>query len=62
MAIVNEDPAMVKFLLDQKADFHQRCCGSFFAPDDQKASRRDSEKHEWPDMAAATNYSGYTSA
>jgi len=58
MAIVNEDPAMVKFLLDGGADVHQRCCGNFFTPHDQQSSRRDSDQHEWFDVPTYTNYEG----
>ena len=39
IAIVNEEPATVKFLLDAGVDFTQRCCGKFFSPEDQKSSR-----------------------
>ena len=39
IAIVNEEPATVKFLLDSGVDFTQRCCGKFFSPEDQKSSR-----------------------
>jgi hypothetical protein len=39
IAIVNEEPAAVKFLLDAGVDFTQRCCGKFFSPEDQKSSR-----------------------
>ncbi len=39
IAIVNEEPATVKFLLDAGVDFTQRCCGKFFSPEDQKPSR-----------------------
>ena len=39
IAIVNEEPATVKFLLDAGVDFNQRCCGKFFCPEDQKSSR-----------------------
>ncbi|KAK3576060.1 hypothetical protein CHS0354_018329 [Potamilus streckersoni] len=59
MAIVNEDPAMVKFLLDKGADYHCRCCGKFFCPDDQKESRMDNQDHEWVDLCEKTNYEGY---
>ena len=58
MAIVNEDPAMVKYLLDNGADYSQRACGNFFMADDQKAARRDSFDHEWFDMPLQTNYIG----
>lgn len=59
MAIVIEDPSMVKFLLDKGADYHQRCCGNFFTPDDQKDSRTDSLDHEWVDVCQKTNYEGH---
>ncbi|XP_035731600.1 transient receptor potential cation channel subfamily V member 5-like isoform X1 [Vespa mandarinia] len=59
IAIVNEDPAMVKYLLDSGADVHERCFGSFMSPEDQKASRYDSLEHEWVSVAPETNYSGY---
>ncbi|KAG7304311.1 hypothetical protein JYU34_011251 [Plutella xylostella] len=59
MAIVNEDPTMVKFLLDAGADFHERCCGNFMCPEDQKASRTDSVLHEWVNVQKDTNYIGY---
>ena len=58
MAIVNEDPPMVKFLLDKGADVNQRCCGNFFTADDQKASRSDSWNHEWVDLSLKTKYQG----
>ncbi|CAH1783392.1 unnamed protein product [Owenia fusiformis] len=60
MAIVNEDPAMCKYLLDNGADYHQICCGNFFCPDDQKSSRVDNLDHEWVDLCVKTNYEGYT--
>ncbi|KAI4495347.1 hypothetical protein M0804_001548 [Polistes exclamans] len=59
IAIVNEDPAMVKYLLDSGADVHERCFGNFMSPEDQKASRYDSLDHEWVCVAPETNYSGY---
>ena len=37
MAIVNEDVRMVKLLLDYGANVHERCLGSCWMPDDQKA-------------------------
>ena len=58
IAIVNEDPAMVKFLLDSGADVHERCFGNFMCPEDQKASRYDSLDHEWVSVAPETNYDG----
>ncbi|XP_011866570.1 PREDICTED: transient receptor potential cation channel subfamily V member 5 [Vollenhovia emeryi] len=63
IAIVNEDPSMVKFLLDSGADdpriIHERCFGNFMSPEDQKASRLDSLDHEWVCVTPETNYNGY---
>nr|XP_033327234.1 transient receptor potential cation channel subfamily V member 5 [Megalopta genalis] len=59
IAIVNEDPALVKLLLDSGADVHERCFGNFMCPEDQKSSRSDSMDHEWVCVAPETNYSGY---
>ncbi|XP_013397110.1 transient receptor potential cation channel subfamily V member 5 [Lingula anatina] len=58
MAISNEDPAMVKFLLDHGADVHERCCGNFFCPDDQKKTRSDVYDQEWVEVSQETNYDG----
>ncbi|XP_058801276.1 uncharacterized protein LOC131670008 [Phymastichus coffea] len=59
IAIVNEDPSMVKFLLDSGADVNERCFGNFMCPEDQKASRNDSQEHEWVCVNPETNYDGY---
>ncbi|XP_049958127.1 transient receptor potential cation channel subfamily V member 5 [Schistocerca serialis cubense] len=59
IAIVNEDPAMVKFLLDSGANVHERCFGTFMSPEDQKAQRSDSLDHEWVNVNSDTNYEGY---
>ncbi|XP_012062700.1 PREDICTED: transient receptor potential cation channel subfamily V member 5 [Atta cephalotes] len=63
IAIVNEDPSMVKFLLDSGADdpriIHERCFGNFMCPEDQKASRFDNMDHEWVCVSSETNYNGY---
>lgn len=59
IAIVNEDPSMVKFLLDANADVHERCYGCFMSPEDQKASRTDTLDHEWVNVTPLTNYEGY---
>ncbi|KAL0119708.1 hypothetical protein PUN28_007863 [Cardiocondyla obscurior] len=63
IAIVNEDPSMVKFLLDSGADdsriIHERCFGNFMCPEDQKASRFDNMDHEWVCVTPETNYNGY---
>lgn len=58
IAIVNEDPSMVKFLLDSGADVHERCFGNFMCPEDQKASRFDSLDHEWVCVSPETDYNG----
>ncbi|XP_062132595.1 transient receptor potential cation channel subfamily V member 6 [Drosophila sulfurigaster albostrigata] len=59
IAIVNEDPAMVKYLLDANADVQERCCGAFMSAEDTKASRTDSPDHEYVALAPMTNYDGY---
>ncbi|XP_026810195.1 transient receptor potential cation channel subfamily V member 5 [Rhopalosiphum maidis] len=59
MAIVNEDPAMVKVLMDSGADLNERCFGNFMSTEDQKASRSDSLDHEWVNLCPDTNYEGY---
>jgi hypothetical protein len=58
LAIVNEDPALVKFLLDSGADYHERCVGNFMCPEDQKGSRTDSLDHEYVNLSPETNYEG----
>ncbi|OZC09400.1 ankyrin repeat protein [Onchocerca flexuosa] len=57
-AIINEDPAMVLFLLRHGADINQRCYGAFFCPDDQKGSRTDSLEHEYVELSLKTTYNG----
>ncbi|BES93682.1 nanchung [Nesidiocoris tenuis] len=59
IAIVNEDPSMVKFLLDSGVDYHERCIGNFMRPEDQKASSSDSLDHEYVNLSPYTNYEGY---
>ncbi len=58
IAIVNEDPAMVKFLLLKGADVHQKACGKFFCPDDQKSNSTNSLLQESPQFSEKTNYVG----
>lgn len=58
IAIVNEDPAMVKFLLDSGVNVHERCFGNFMCPEDQKGTRTDSLDHEWVNLAPFTTYEG----
>ncbi|KAL3984588.1 Ankyrin repeats (3 copies) family protein [Acanthocheilonema viteae] len=57
-AIMNEDPSMVSFLLQQGANVNQRCYGASFCPDDQKSSRTDSLEHEYVELSLKTCYSG----
>ncbi|XP_037807729.1 transient receptor potential cation channel subfamily V member 5 [Lucilia sericata] len=59
IAIVNEDPAMVKYLLDANAYVEERCCGAFMSAEDQKPSRYDSPDHEYVGVNPITNYDGY---
>ena len=58
MAITNEDPAMVKYLLDRGADVHIRCCGCFFRVDDQKSNTSDCSDDDMPVLCKQTNYEG----
>lgn len=59
IAIVNEDPAMVKFLLDAGSEIHERCCGTFMSPEDQKGTRYDILEQEPVCVNPITNYEGY---
>lgn len=58
IAIVNEDPAAVKFLLDSGSDIHERCCGTFMSPEDQKGTRYDILEQEPVCVNPITNYEG----
>lgn len=58
IAIVNEDPAMVKYLLDAGGDVTERCCGNFMCPEDQKSSRYDTLDNEMVNVTPLTNYEG----
>lgn len=59
IAIVNEDPSMVKFLLQAGVKLQERCFGNFMCPEDQKSSRSDCVDHEWVNVNPETNYEGY---
>ena len=59
MAIVSEDPCMVKFLLLHGADVHEKCCGKFFCPEDQKNNQEHSIAQYSPIFSVNTNYMGY---
>ena len=58
IAIVNEDPAMVKYLLDHGANYNERSYGNFMSPEDQKASRADILTSEVVQVTPLTNYQG----
>jgi transient receptor potential cation channel subfamily V protein 5 len=59
MAIVNEDPFMVRYLLSIGADFNQRCVGIFFLPcDQQKKLTSIMSDTENLDLPMFTNYQG----
>ena len=53
---------MVKFLLDNGANVHERSLGNFFTADDQKDARTDSLAHEHYKLPLETNYAGNNSA
>ena len=59
IAIINENPFVVKLLLSRGASVHQRACGKFFCPEDQKFDRIDSLLSEWTSLPIDTNYDGY---
>ncbi|XP_074641501.1 transient receptor potential cation channel subfamily V member 5-like isoform X2 [Tubulanus polymorphus] len=59
MAIVNENPALLKKLLECKAGLHDRACGNFFCADDQKAYRNDYIDSEAIQVPLQTNYRGF---
>ena len=59
IAIINESPYMVKMLLVNGANVHQRASGKFFSPEDQKSSRIDNLLSEFASLPSETNYSGY---
>ena len=56
MAIVNEDPEMVKYLIEKGADIHQRACGNFFLPEDQGERKKSKYNQEQFELPLETNY------
>ena len=50
---------MVKYLLDNGANYNERCYGNFMSPEDQKASRTDTFSSEIVLVNPLTNYEGY---
>ena len=59
MAIANENPNMVYFLLNNGADVNQRCFGRVFYPDDQKDLIKYNINSDGIILPVKTNYSGY---
>ena len=57
LAVVGEDLELMRMLLNNNADIHQRCIGRIFLPDDQQSSYS-CAKIEYPRLAASTNYKG----
>ena len=60
MAIVNEDPYFVRFLIKMGADLTQRCTGRFFFPEDQKKVLQETLTSEYPVVPVETNYEGFS--
>ncbi len=58
LAIVNEDLYMVRYLLHNGANIHERNCGRFFCTDDQKCKRKPTFKCEYATLPMWSNYSG----
>ena len=58
MAVSGEDPAMVRYLLAKGANIHERACGKFFTPDDQKKEQKNSPQNERPIVPINTDYVG----
>ena len=57
MAIVDQNPSLVRFLLSYGADVHQRCFGKFFGCDDQRAGRVNYLDDEIVGVPLETDYS-----
>lgn len=58
MAVVSEDPALLKYFLSCGADVHSRASGKFFTPDDQKSGRVNTAEQEEALVPVETNYVG----
>lgn len=56
MAIVDENPSLVRYLLTYGANVHERCLGAFFGCDDQKSNRVDYIDDDLIGLPVATNY------
>ena len=58
MAIANEDPEMVNFLINNGVSTHERAFGALFSPIDQRKSRRDVPNDEIIQVDTKTDYKG----
>ena len=58
MAIANEDPEMVNFLINNGVSTHERAFGALFSPIDQRQSRRDVANDETVQVETKTDYKG----
>lgn len=56
MAIVNENQEMVHYLCKHGANLHERACGAFLMPEDQRKSRKDNFTQEEIVLSDVTNY------
>jgi transient receptor potential cation channel subfamily V protein 5 len=61
MAIANEDPQMVRFLISQGVGVQERASGALFSPSDQKLSRRDITNDFAVEVQTKTDYKGMES-
>ena len=58
MAIANEDPQMVSFLLSKGVCVKERALGALFSPIDQKKSRKDVANDQAVQVDTKTDYKG----
>ena len=58
MAVANEDPQMVTFLVRNGAALHERASGALFSPEDQKLTRHDCPESLNIEVNIRTNYKG----
>ena len=58
MAVANEDPQMVTFLVRNGAALQERASGALFSPEDQKLTRRDCPESLNIEVDTRTNYKG----
>ena len=58
MAIANEDPEMVRYLVRKGVGVQERASGALFSPKDQKVSRKDRTDSLEVEVNTFTNYKG----